>query len=163
MYHACLHFFSSVPFKVTQYSFFTMENLRYRCVFLDNYYLLKNKRHLTYVKQHLKSFNFGTKVTQLLLLWQQWRFHMPDILVLNIDFYTLNTNSLVVTRTNLRFFVFYDQISTFFIKISAILFRKLHVIYSYCTSTSPSLLAGGLHAVWRSLLSFFWEKYTEIK
>jgi hypothetical protein len=40
-----------------------------------------------------------------------------------------------------------------FTKISAILFRKLHVIYSYCTS--QSLLAGGLHAVLRSLLSFF--------
>jgi hypothetical protein len=63
----------------------------------------------------------------------------------SIDFCTLSTNSLVVTCTNL-----YDQTSTFFIKISAILFRKLHVIYSYCTSSS--LLAGGggvLHAVLR--------------
>ena len=27
-------------------------------VFLDNHYLLINKKYLTYIKQHLKSFNF---------------------------------------------------------------------------------------------------------
>ena len=48
-----------------------MENLRFRCVFLDNYYLLINKKYLTNIKQHLKSLNFCTKVTQLPLLWQQ--------------------------------------------------------------------------------------------
>ena len=48
-----------------------MENSRFRCVFLDNYYLLINKKYFTYIKQHLKSLNFCTKVTQLPLLWQQ--------------------------------------------------------------------------------------------
>jgi hypothetical protein len=65
----------------------------------------------------------------------------------SIDFCTLSTNSLLSLAQTCSFFVFYDQTSTFFIKISAILFRKLHVIYSYCTSSS--LLAGGLHAVLR--------------
>ena len=39
-----------------------MENSRFRCVFLDNYYLLINKKYLTYIKQHRKSLNFCTKV-----------------------------------------------------------------------------------------------------
>jgi hypothetical protein len=38
-----------------------MENSWFRCVFLDNYYLLINKKYLTYIKQHLKSLNFCTK------------------------------------------------------------------------------------------------------
>ena len=54
--------------KVAQYSLKKMENSR---LFLDNYYLLINKKYLTYIKQHLKSLNFCTKVTQLPLLWQQ--------------------------------------------------------------------------------------------
>ena len=84
----------------------------------------------------------------------------------SIDFCTLSTNSLVQTCS---FFVFYDQTSTFFIKISAILFRKLHVIYSYCTSSS--LLAGGLHAALRIFyysseeniieIIFLWENIQE--
>jgi hypothetical protein len=36
--------------------------------FLDNYYLLKNKKYLTDVKQHLKGLNFFMKVTQYPLL-----------------------------------------------------------------------------------------------
>jgi hypothetical protein len=39
-----------------------MENSRFRSVFLDNYYLLKNKKYLTDIKHHLK--NFCTKVPQ---------------------------------------------------------------------------------------------------
>jgi hypothetical protein len=39
--------------------------------FWDNYYLLKNKKNLTDVKQHLTGLNFLTKVTELPLLWQQ--------------------------------------------------------------------------------------------
>jgi hypothetical protein len=35
-----------------------MENSRFRCVFLDNYYLLINKKYLAYIKQHLKEFAF---------------------------------------------------------------------------------------------------------
>jgi hypothetical protein len=65
----------------------------------------------------------------------------------SIDFvHWVRIHLLSLTQTCI-FFVFYDQTSTFFIKISAILLRKLHVIYSYFTSSS--LLAGGLHAVLR--------------
>ena len=46
-------------FKVTINTVFKkMENSRFRCVFLDNYYLLINKKYLTYVKQHLKTMTF---------------------------------------------------------------------------------------------------------
>ena len=45
------------------------------------------------------------------------------------------------------FCILRSNINFFYSKISAILFRKLHVIYSYCTSSG--LLAGGLHAVLR--------------
>jgi hypothetical protein len=37
---------------------------------LENYYLLKKKKYLTDVKQHVKGLNFFTNVTQLPLLWQ---------------------------------------------------------------------------------------------
>ncbi len=53
-----------------------------RSVFLENYYLFEDKEYLCYVKQHLKSSNSFTKVAQLPLLWQQWRFNMADILAL---------------------------------------------------------------------------------
>ena len=77
----------------------------------------------------------------------------------SIDFvHWVRIHLLSLTQTCI-FFVFYDQTSTFFIKISAILFRKLHVIYSYCTSSS--LLAGGCTRYY-AFLSFFWGKYTEI-
>jgi hypothetical protein len=33
-----------------------MENSQFRCVFLDNYYLLIDKKYFTYIKQHLKSY-----------------------------------------------------------------------------------------------------------
>jgi hypothetical protein len=59
-----------------------MENSRFRYAFLNNYYLLINKKYLTYIKQRLKSLNFCTIVTQLPLLWQQLRFKMADILAL---------------------------------------------------------------------------------
>ena len=36
-----------------------MEILRFRSVFLDNYYLLKNKMYLTDVKQNLKGLIFS--------------------------------------------------------------------------------------------------------
>ena len=64
-------FWSGVGVKVAQYSFKKMENSRFRCVFLDNYSLLINKKYLSYIKQYLKSLNFCTKVTQRPLLWQQ--------------------------------------------------------------------------------------------
>ena len=46
-------------------------NLRFRSVFLENYYLFEDKGYFCYVKQHLKSSNSFTKVAQLPLLWQQ--------------------------------------------------------------------------------------------
>ena len=46
-------------------------NLRFRSVFLENYYLFEDKEYFCYVKQHLKSSNSFTKVAQLPLLWQQ--------------------------------------------------------------------------------------------
>ena len=57
-------------------------NLRFRPVFLENYYLFQNKEYFSYVKQHLKSSNSFTKVAQLPLVGQQWRFKMADILAL---------------------------------------------------------------------------------
>jgi tellurite resistance protein TehA-like permease len=35
-----------------------MENSRFRCVFLDNYYLLINKKCLTYITKKSKEFEF---------------------------------------------------------------------------------------------------------
>ncbi len=61
---------------------FKTRNLRFRSVFLENYYLFEDKEYICYVKQHLKSSNSFTKVAQLPLLWQQWRFKMADILAL---------------------------------------------------------------------------------
>ena len=46
-------------------------NLRFRSVFLENYYLFEDKEYFCYVKQHPKSSNSFTKVAQLPLLWQQ--------------------------------------------------------------------------------------------
>ncbi len=51
--------------------FFKNGNLRFRSVFLKNYYLFEDKEYFCYVKQHLKSSNSFTKVAQLPLLWQQ--------------------------------------------------------------------------------------------
>ncbi len=39
-------------------------NLRFRSVFLENYYLFEDKECFCYVKQHLKSSNSFTKVAQ---------------------------------------------------------------------------------------------------
>ena len=54
-----------------------------------------------------------------------------------IDFYVLNTNSLVVTSRNPQFFCNLRSKYWFFYLNYV---WKLHVIYSFCTS--PSLLAG---------------------
>ncbi len=49
--------------KVARYSFFKKNgNLRFRSVFLENYYLFEDKEYFCYVKQHLKSSNSFTKV-----------------------------------------------------------------------------------------------------
>ena len=53
-----------------------MENSRFRCVLLDNYYLLINKKYLNYIKRHLKSF------AQKLCNCMFQRFKMADILAL---------------------------------------------------------------------------------
>ena len=44
-----------------------MENSRFRCVFVDNYYLLINKKYLTYIK-HLKS--YATAVAMATMTFQ---------------------------------------------------------------------------------------------
>ena len=54
-----------------------------------------------------------------------------------IDFYVLNTNSLVVTSRNPQFFL---QLAIKILIFYLNYVWKLHVIYSFCTS--PSLLAG---------------------
>jgi hypothetical protein len=51
-----------MPLRWLNTVFKIMENSRFR--FLDNYYLLINKKYLTYIKQHLTSLNFCTKVMQ---------------------------------------------------------------------------------------------------
>jgi hypothetical protein len=48
--------------KVAGYSFLKWENMLFRSVFLDKYYLLKHKKHPTHVKHRKR--NFLTKVTQ---------------------------------------------------------------------------------------------------
>ena len=45
-------------FMLDTCSFSKTENLLFTSVFLDNYYLLKNKECPTYAKQRLKSLNF---------------------------------------------------------------------------------------------------------
>ena len=45
--------------------FLKNRNLRFRSVFLENYYLFEDKEYFCYVKQHLKSSNSFTKVAQL--------------------------------------------------------------------------------------------------
>ncbi len=60
-----------VNIKVARCSFFKNGNLRFRSVFLENYYLFEDKEYFCYVKQHVKSSNSFTKVAQVPLLWQQ--------------------------------------------------------------------------------------------
>ncbi len=45
--------------------------LRFRSVFLENYYLFEDKEYFCYVKQQLKSSSSFKKCAQLPLLWQQ--------------------------------------------------------------------------------------------
>ena len=56
----------------------------------------------------------------------------------SIDFYVLNTNSLLVTSRNPQFFCnLRSKYGYFYLNF----IWKLHVIYNFCTS--PSRLAGG--------------------
>jgi hypothetical protein len=58
-------------YTVAPYSLKKMENSRFKSTFLDNYYMLENKKYLIDVKPH-----------QVPLLLQQWRFKIPKILPL---------------------------------------------------------------------------------
>jgi hypothetical protein len=63
---------------VAHYTVFKkMENSRFRCVFLDNYYLLLYKKYLTYIKQHLESLAdilIGFNVVSELMLCTELKF-----------------------------------------------------------------------------------------
>ncbi len=73
-------------FKVARNSFFLNGNLRFRSVFLENYYLFEDKEYFCYVKQHLKSSNSFTKVAQLPLLFLFQKIFLLGILNYFVDF-----------------------------------------------------------------------------
>ena len=56
----CFFHFSSLRWLDTV--FLKNGNLRFRSVFLENYYLFEDKEYFCYVKQHLKSSNSFRKV-----------------------------------------------------------------------------------------------------
>ena len=68
----------------------------------------------------------------------------------SIDFYVLNTDSLVVTSRNPQFFCNLRSKYWYFYLNYV---WKLHVFYNFCTS--PSLLAGGFYAI-TCIFVLFW-------
>ena len=57
--------FPDMKIKVARNSFLKTGNLRFRSVFLENYYLFENKENFSYIKQHIWTWNSFTKVAQL--------------------------------------------------------------------------------------------------